>query len=235
VAISNNSLVFQVGANQGQTIQVDGVDTRGSQLGEESFTGNSFLQGDLTGFTDDFELNGTAVAMAGVTTGEGVVDAINLVSATSGVTARQASSTSVDTGAYTAPAAATPETITINGVDITFAALADIDAATTAINDVSTQTGVTASNAAGTITFSNTSGADMTISQDAEGAGNNGDIFAGLDSAAAIAAGTAMSETYTAGITLSTDVDGAITVTGTDAAVADAYARTDISNLVVKM
>jgi flagellin len=196
---SLSTLTFQVGANQGQTIQVDGVDSRGSQLGEETFTGTSFLQGDLP-VTDDIELNGTAVSMAGVTTGEGVVDAINLVAADSGVSARQSSTTSVDTGAYTAPSGAA-ETITINGVDITLADGADIDAATSAINDASNQTGVTATNDGTNITLSNTSGADIDVTDDTS--------FASIG---------ATLETYEAGIILSTDIGDTITTAGTDVA-----------------
>jgi flagellin len=39
---SLSTLTFQVGANQGQTIQVDGVDSRTSQLGARTSTSSSF-------------------------------------------------------------------------------------------------------------------------------------------------------------------------------------------------
>lgn len=202
---SLSNLTFQVGANQNQTISVSGVDARGSQLGAETFTGTSFLQGDLSGFTNDFEINGESIDLSGVTTGEGVIDAINLVAADSGVTAKQDATTSVDAGAYTAPSGTTA-TVTLNGVDVTIADGATIAEATDAINAVSSQTGVTASNDGTNITLVDESGADIEVTDDA-----TTDVFGNADIGTTAAV-------FEAGIVLATDVGDSITTAGTDVA-----------------
>lgn len=201
---SLSTLTFQVGANQGQTIQVDGVDSRTSQLGESAFTGTS-INGAAIALAvadDDLTINGAVVDLTpsgtGVTTGREVVDAINLVSADSGVTARQTSSVSVDTGTYGVPAAA--ETISINGVSISLGTGLAIADAVIAINDVTDQTGVTARAAGGNIFLENTTGADILVRDDATG-----------DALGAIGTTT---EVWEAGIVLSTDIGTSISTVG---------------------
>jgi len=207
---SLSTLTFQVGANQGQTIQVDGVDSRTSQLGESAFTGTS-INGAAIALAvadDDLAINGAVVDLTpsgtGVTTGAQVVDAINLVAADSGVTARQTSSVSVDTGAYTAPAV-TADTISINGVSISLGIGLSIADAVIAINDVSDQTGVTARAPGANIFLENTTGADILVRDDATG-----------DALGAIGTTT---EVWEAGIVLSTDIGTSISTVG--AATAD--------------
>ena len=199
---SLNSLTFQVGANQNQTINVDGVDARGSQLGAETFTGNSFLQSDISGVSG-FEINGESINLSGASTGEDVVDAINLVAADSGVTAQQNSSNSVDAGAFTAPSGSTA-TVNINGVDITIADGATIGEATDAINAVANQTSVTASNDGTNITLEDNNGGDIEVTDDA-----STDVFGNTD------IGTS-AVTFEAGIVLATDVGDSITTAGTN-------------------
>ena len=193
---SSSSLTFQVGANQGA----------------------SFASSTLLASTETLNINGTDIDLAPVDTATGLVDAINLVSADTGVQAQKASSTSVDL-AYTADAD-DARVLTVNNVDITIAINATADDVETAINAVTNATGVTATNNAGTITFSNTSGEDISIAQNADTTTNT-DIFAGLDTANGAAAGAALSETFSAGIVLSTDVGESPTISISAGALAD--------------
>lgn len=205
---SLSDLTFQVGANQGQTINVTGVDARGSQLGAETSTGGTVFQGGLSSLSDDLEINGTAVDLSGVTTANEAVEAINLVAADSGVTAQQEAETSVDTGTYTDPDGSAA-TVSINGVDVTLADGDDIDAATDAINAVSGQTGVTASNDGSNVTLTDGNGADIEVANADNG--NGTDVFGNTD----IATG---GSTFEAGLVLSTDVGDTISTSGSDAA-----------------
>jgi len=191
------TLTFQVGANQNQTIQVDGVDARGSQLGASFVNGDSIAVSTITGITDDVTVNGIAVDLSTATTSSDVVSAINAVSADSGVTALTQSTTTTPTIAYTA---AVGGSITLNGVDIALdnVAAGSVEAA---INNYSTQTGVTVTQAGGNLTFTNTDGSDIVIADGATGVlAANGD------------------DTFSAGLTLVTDVGESITLAGTDIA-----------------
>ncbi|MCP4993684.1 MAG: flagellin [Gammaproteobacteria bacterium] len=188
---SLSTLTFQVGANQNQTISVDGVDARGSQLGARTGTAGSMTLAASTAATG-LIVNGNAVDTSAATTVNDIISAINVVSADSGVTAQKA--TTVDTGDVTLGAAAA----TINGVDL---GTMSTDAATAvlAINAVTNQTGVTASSSgAGVVNLTNTSGADIVTTGTGLGAAN----------------------TYQAGIVLAGAVaDGAYTATNTTFAV----------------
>lgn len=221
---SAQNLVFQVGANQGQTISVDGVDARGSQLGAAVGEGSTITTSTFQTATDasnTLTINGVDIDLStaetnGVADTDALVDAINLVAADSGVSAAKASETSQQL-AYTADSD-DARTLTVNNVDITLAAGATEQDVVDAVNAVSGQTGVEAEgDGAGNITFSNSSGADMTIAQDADpDSASSGatDIFADLDSTST---GGAESETYQAGVVLSTDV-GEDPTLSTDAA-----------------
>ena len=81
-----STLTFQVGANQNQTIQVDGVDSRGSQLGARIAVSGS-LTATTIAAASDLVVNGVTAATGSVTTVEEVVAAVNAVSASSGVQA----------------------------------------------------------------------------------------------------------------------------------------------------
>ena len=191
--------VFQVGANQNQTISIDGVDTRGSQLGAAIDTGESILSSELATLGDNLTLNGVAVDLSTATTVSEVVNAINNVSAGSDVTAIRATTTSTDdatgTATLTYTSNAADQVLSINGVNITIVASTSEADAVTAINNFTTQTGVTA--AAG-FTLSNTDGADIVI----------------VDAGALIGG----AETYEAGFIVATDVGQSITTAGGDAA-----------------
>jgi flagellin len=197
------TLTFQVGANQNQTILVDGVDARGSQLGAEVFSGASITQSGISAVSG-LTINGQAVDLTGVTDTNGVIDAINQVAADSGVQAQSVSTTSQDLTYATD--AVNARSITVNGVQIDIAAntaAADVDEL---INAVSGQTGVTASEAGGTITLTSSLGADIELTEDAANA-----VFSDGPGAGA-------SETYEAGLLLTTEVGATITVAGTNVA-----------------
>lgn len=218
---SSSTLVFQVGANQGQTISVNGVDARGSQLGAAVGEGSTITTSTFQTATDasnTLTINGVDIDLStaetnGVADVDALVDAINLVASDTGVSAKKASETS-QTLAYTADTD-DARTLTINNVDISITAGATEDDVLAAINNVSSQTGVTVEgDGAGNITFSNTSGADISIAQDADDGAAQEDLFAAINSGAA---GAAASETYQAGVVLSTDV-GEDPTLATDAA-----------------
>jgi len=191
---SSSTLTFQVGANQNQTISVNGVDARSSQLGARISTSGSISLTNSTAATG-IVINGNAVDTSSATTVNDVIDAINLVSADSGVQAQKA--TSVDTGAITAVSGAA----TINGVSVTIDATDanSVSDSADAINALTNQTGVTAEATSATeITLTNSDGSDIVIGG------------TGLGSA----------ETYQAGIVLAGKVaDGAFTTAGTFAVV----------------
>ena len=187
------TLTFQVGANQGQTISVTGVDSRGSQLGARVATTGSLTSTQIALGSNDLVVNGNTIDISGLTSSTEIVSAVNAVTANSGIQALKA--TSVTTAA--AGLAATAGTITVNGVTVTVAAGVGSGATNiAAINALTNQTGVTASAGVGEgVILSNTSGADVVV---ADGTGSLGG-----------------DETYNAGITFAGAVsDGAFTVTG---------------------
>jgi flagellin len=187
------NLTFQVGANQGQTISVTGVDARGAQLGARVVTTGSITATEIALGTADLVVNGNTVDISGLATSADIVSAVNAVSADSGIQALKA--TSVSTAAA-GLAVTTAGDVVINGVTVT---LVGGDGATdaAAINAVSNQTGVTATANVNALVLSNTSGADIVVEDGAVGSLGGGD------------------ETFYAGITFAGAVsDGAFTITG---------------------
>ncbi len=240
---SLSTLTFQVGANQNQTIQVDGVDTRGSRLGADTGTGEYVVLSDLRGATastDTITINGQTIdvgASVDATNGDvnDLITAINAVAADSGVTAQKASSLSVD---FTVADIGGDTTLTVNGVQVALAdpasAAAGASTLADALNAVSGQTGVTASASTTTLTLTSANGADMTVTEGDDG------LLTG-----AVSPGTT-GETYQAGIVLATDVgaDGtaasaSYTITGAGTGLADTglnsvtYARSILNDVDV--
>ena len=197
---SLSTLTFQVGANQGQTIQVNGVDSRSAQLGARISTSGSISATNLAAAVtaNDLVINGNAVDLTGDVSIEDVIGSINLVAADSGIQALKA--TSVSTAAAGIGAAA-DGTASINGVTVSLTAVATVGSGAlniAAINALTNQTGVTASAGTGeAVVLSNTSGADIVIA----------------DGTTTFGGGP---ETFSAGIVLGGAVaDGAFTATGT--------------------
>jgi flagellin len=229
---SLDDLVFQVGANRNQTISVDGVDSRTSQLGAAVFEGTTidvsetaastsdadgfpaFAAGDLT----DVSVNGVTVDLSEATSLDDVVSAINSEYGSTGVQAVRA--TTVDTGSltYTAPTGGT-STITLNGVNIVISDGATITDAIDAINARSSQTNVTATvDTAGTgFTLSSSSDIFWTVTDSAGAAAGTGMEFAyddGDGAGTTLASGN--QEIFSRGIELTAEVGEDITVAGTD-------------------
>ena len=192
---SLSSLTFQVGANQNQTIKVDGVDSRTSQLGAALDTGDSIDTAAITFPLTDVQINGFSVDLTNTESLGDVLNAINTALPDTGVQAIRATSTEA-TLAYDPTNA---DTININGVDIATGAGEAIADVVAKINDRSAQTGVTAVVDGTDIVFTNAEAGSIAIS-------STDSINGGTDVA------------FEAGFTLATDVGKTITVAGTDAA-----------------
>lgn len=224
---SLSDLVFQVGANQGQTISVDGVDAKGSNLGARVMEGTTFEQDQLDALiaADDLSLNGRTVDLSGLSAGDGVSDLIseiNSASGTTGITAEAGSSTTTDAMTVSALTSGSDYSFKLNDVIVNFTAGASATATATAIeqavDSVSVQTGVDVSNAGTALTFSNSTGEAIEFSQNSA---------AVLDLSTAFSpANTTMNATgqsYYAGVVLSGD----ISPTDTDFAVSGTWNGTD--------
>jgi flagellin len=214
---SLSDLVFQVGANQGQTITVDGVDARASQLGARVSEGTSFTQTAINDLitADNLVVNGRAVDLSGLSqTGASASDLVAVLNAESGRTGIQASTgSSVNSGDLTVVAGAlgTEYSFSINDVVVTYAGGANADATAAnlraAINAVGTQAGVTAGGTGATLTLSNDTGEAISVGQ--VGIQDVDDLFSGQGIAAA-------GQDFYAGIVLASEVQGDdFTVTGT--------------------
>ena len=194
---SLETLQFQVGANAGQTISVSGVDTRGSQLGSETFVGaGSAIQGDIATLAgDSLTVNGVAIDGTGVTDVEGLIAAVNAKSGTTGVTAVKQNETFVSTAVGANLAA--DRTLTINEVAIDLTSGSTAQQIVDRVNEFSTQTGVTASLDSGdlVLTDSTASTIEIDVSDATE--------LTGLETTAT---------SYDAGLELRTEVGGAINV-----------------------
>lgn len=197
---SLETLQFQVGANAGQTISVSGVDTRGAQLGSETFEGpGSVNQTDIATLVGNggLTVNSVSVDLTGVTSGDDLLSAINAVSGASGVTAVENSTTEINVG--TVADLGADRTLTINDEAITLVSGTDDAGVVDAINAVSTRTGVTAElNSSSELVLTDETGDSIKIEVD-----DNTELT-GL---------AAAEETYDAGFNLTTEVDGAIAVT----------------------
>jgi flagellin len=158
---SLSEMVFQVGANQNQTIAVTGVDSRGSQLGAALAEGATFASSELTFPLTDVQIQGITVDLKKAESVNDVVAAINNRFADTGVQASRATTT--QTAALTYTPGTTASSINLNGVEI--ATLSDDDNAALVdrINNFSTQTGVTAAVDGTGIVLSNRSGADIEL------------------------------------------------------------------------
>ena len=199
---SLGTMLFQIGAERGQTLDISGVDARATTLGSQAnaiVQENRDTQLTYTGLQDIF-VNGVGVDLTNVNSESDVVSAINAVSNQTGVTASV--ETRVDLGALD-PAVA--GNLTINGgTAIAIAAGDTAQSVVDSINDDATL-GVTASlDDNGDVVITSTSGEDVTVDQ-----GTN-QIFANPDT-------TAGAETFVSAIRLSASGSDPITVTGTDA------------------
>ncbi|KPQ02386.1 flagellin [Marinobacter sp. HL-58] len=209
---SLEDLQFQVGANAGQTIGVSGVDTRGSQLGSETFSMETgATQADIVAMAgDDLTINGVAIDDTDVTDMDSMVKAINAESGTTGVEAVKSNETVVTTAVGADLGA--DRTLTLNDVEIDITSGADDQAIADRINEFSTQTGVEARiNDADELELTDSTGGTISIKV------SDATELTGLDTS---------EEKYDAGIELRTDVDGTINVSSTDTDLVEAVLGT---------
>jgi flagellin len=165
--------VFQTGANAGQTVTVAPIASmRTSALGV--YTGATIASQAVaaTGVSTIVVGGsgpGTGTFALGTVTKDASLAAAAINNANvQGLTATaNANTTAAGTGALTANAAGNLDTITVNGIVVnvtnTGSYQGNLAEAVTNINNVSAETGVTATNNGGGLTFSNQTGANITI------------------------------------------------------------------------
>jgi len=215
-------LIFQVGANQNQTISVDGVDARGSQLGTASLAGGSLELSDLLNASDEFELtdleiNDRTINLGSAEDLDDAVTAINAATDDTGVTAARADEVVQTIGAIDTTDGGS---VDINGATITIADGATDQEVLDAINAESAQTNVTASfDDNGELVLT---GSDDDIAIDVTGA-DTGFSFGVL--------GNDGEETYLRGIELSASPADGIDVGGTDAGDLGLDGEVDVNTL----
>jgi flagellin len=201
---SLGTMLFQIGAERGQTLDISGVDARATTLGSSA---NALVQQNRTtqidyvnapnGYDDVF-VNGVGVDLSNINSESDVVSAINAVSNQTGVTASV--ETRVDLGALDAAGG----TLTVNGTDVVIAANSSAQDVADSIN-AETNLGVTASlSQAGNVVITSTSGEDVALAESAAG------LFGGFDNG-----------TFVSAIRLSSSGSDPITVSGTDAVALD--------------
>ncbi len=184
-------LIFQVGANQNQTISVTGVDVRGSQLGARLSESGSFTQTTLDAViaAPDLLINGNAIDLSGLEAGdsiEAVIRAINAQQASTGVQALKATTTNTGdiAASLSVPAAPDNGVITINNVQVTVvndgAGAVDFAATIANINAVSAQTGVSADDSAPAVILNNESGQEIVLGGANYAAGTPETFYAGI-------------------------------------------------------
>ncbi len=183
-------MTFQVGANQGQTIEMDGIDARarsvGMRLGE---SGESVSQEDLSSAleSNDLSINGYSVELGNVDGSNGgramdqITDAIAARYADTDVQAERSNSAKVSLE-YQSPEEET--TITVNDVEISVAGGATAEAAANAINSRAGQTGVSASEENGEVVLES-DGVDIELggsgAEEMFGVGAEGEDGGGLE------------------------------------------------------
>jgi flagellin len=209
---SFTSAQFQVGANANQTISFSIGNAQTANQGAKITQGNSVSSTIFTALSSaGITINGVAITnLSGATTIDQVITAINNKSADTGATAIKNSQTIVTDTGFTAINAGSSQTLTLNGVNITLttgnAGSASDFAAT--VNQYSNQTGVvvTTGSAASVVTFTRASGGDISFYETSgtTGVGN--------------AVGSTDARTFNAGLTISVDLTGTLSVaTGSNA------------------
>ena len=197
---SLGTMLFQIGAERGQTLDISGVDARATTLGSQAnaiVQENRDTQITYTGLQDIF-VNGVGVDLTNVNSESDVVSAINAVSNQTGVTASV--ETRVDLGALDAAGG----TLTVNNTGVTIDANSSAQDVVDLIN-ADTTLGVTASlSQAGNVVITSTSGEDVVLAESAAG------LFGGFND-----------DTFVSAIRLSASGTDPITVTGTNAAALD--------------
>lgn len=217
-----SELSFQVGANAGQTISVDGVDSRTNKLGASVLEGQAIQ--DFAGLTlnaSDLEIEGEAVDLSSATSVDQVVEAINKITDKTNVTAVRDQEVSQTFGTVTGTTAAVQ--ISINGETIDLASGLDREGIATAINEAGV--GVTAEvDGASGLKLSSQSDNFTLTDADADGAGGT-TVFGEAD---------ATQTRFDAGFTLTSDVsntDFGITAAADSANLLNAGGTVEVSKV----
>lgn len=201
---------FQIGAERGDVLSFAGVDARASVIGDELQTVRLAQNTATTapdyalGTYEDVFIEGVGVDLSNATSQRNILDAINAVSAQTGVTA--STETRVNLGALDSTAAFT---LTVNntgiinvGVGATAQDVADLINANDALDVVASLDG-------GNLVLSSPTSEDIVLDQGLVGA-PPASSFVGLNA-------TAGNQTFSSTITLTTSGSDPITVTGSDA------------------
>ena len=200
---------FQIGAERGDVLSFAGVDARASVIGDELQTvrlaqnANTTAPNYAIGTYNDVFIEGVGVDLSNATSQRNILDAINAVSAQTGVTA--STETRVNLGALDSTAAFT---LTVNNSPINVAAgdtaqdVADLINADDALDVVASLDG-------GNLVLTSPTSEDILLDQGVVGAPPTSS-FVGLNA-------TAGNEAFSSTITLTTSGSDPITVTGTDA------------------
>lgn len=200
---------FQIGAERGDVLSFAGVDARASVIGDELQTvrlaqnTNTTAPNYALGTYDDIFIEGVGVDLSNATSQRNILDAINAVSAQTGVTA--STETRVDLGVLTSTPA--DFTLTVNGTGFTVAVGDTAQDVADLINADDTLDVVASLSNAGNLVLTSPSSEDIDLDQGATGATGS---FAGLNA-------VGDDETFSSTITLTTSGSDPITVTGTDA------------------
>lgn len=200
---------FQIGAERGDVLSFAGVDARASVIGDELQTvrlaqnTNTTAPNYAIGTYNDVFIEGVGVDLSNATSQRNILDAINAVSAQTGVTA--STETRVNLGALDSTAAFT---LTVNNSPI------NVDAGDTAqdvadLINADDALDVVASLDGGNLVLTSPTSEDILLDQGVVGAPPTSS-FVGLNA-------TAGNEAFSSTITLTTSGSDPITVTGTDA------------------
>jgi flagellin len=201
---------FQIGAERGDVLSFAGVDARASVIGDEQQTvrlaqnTNTTAPDYALGTYTDIFIEGAGVDLSNATSQRNILDAINAVSAQTGVTA--STETRVDLGALDTTAAFT---LTVNTTPVNITAGDTAQDVADLINADDTLDVVASLSNAGNLVLTSPTSEDILLDQGVVGAPPTSS-FVGLNA-------TAGDETFSSTITLTTSGSDPITVTGTNA------------------
>ena len=201
---------FQIGAERGDVLSFAGVDARASVIGDEQQTvrlaqnTNTTAPDYALGTYTDIFIEGVGVDLSNATSQRNILDAINAVSAQTGVTA--STETRVDLGALDTTAAFT---LTVNNTPVNITAGDTAQDVADLINADDTLDVVASLSNAGNLVLTSPTSEDILLEQGVVGAPPTSS-FVGLNA-------TVGDETFSSTITLTTSGSDPITVTGTNA------------------
>ncbi|WP_348701306.1 flagellin [uncultured Marinobacter sp.] len=183
-----SDITFQVGANRGQVIAVDGVDARGSQLGARVSTSGSINGTNLAAAVsaNDLMIQGQSIDISGAASTQDIVNAINDKQGSTGVSASLAGSvTTADLAGNLAVGTGSDGVMIINGVQIAIANNGSdgvaLDQTIANINALSEQTGVVASSTGSDLILSNSTGDTIEVGGADYNSGTGEKFYAGIE------------------------------------------------------